>query len=260
MKKYFISMCISMLIFNSTIVFGNDEISVLEAEPTNSYTLSVNNECFEKSNIIITADWSSTNVYVSLRGFVEKFGGSISWNNETKSINLEFNGIHYEIINTDEKADVKNILSFVNVRYAKIKNIDTNEYVQGQYEEVIPIYTMNNISYINYVEFCKLAKNAGCDPDFDISEKTLTIKKYNYSADYITSNIEKNMTYSKVIGSLGESDYFELLNEGGCKIRYCVGENYVEIIFSPYSEESDMQLVSANVIDRNGNLINEIDL
>lgn len=50
MKKYFIIMCALMLILNNTIVFGDNETSVLEGEPTSHTYYNKDSSNFEESS------------------------------------------------------------------------------------------------------------------------------------------------------------------------------------------------------------------
>lgn len=260
MKKLIIFLSLFLIILSSSIVYGeDDEIRNSESTPVNSYTLNVNDMSFKNSNIIVTNDFDSINIYVSLRNFIEQFGGSINWNNESKTIDILFNGKEYLLEPTNKKVNVKTKSCFMDIDFVNI--VDNNGvYFMGQYGEVIPIYTMDNTSYLSYVDFCKLAESTGCDCSFNKGEKTLTIKKYNYDIEYIVSKLKKDMTYSYVIGILGKADYFESLVVGGCKINYKANNGYVELIFSKYNEDNDMMLISISKKYNNGEKIENIIL
>lgn len=259
MKKYFIFLFSFIMIFNCTNVWCNNvnEIYILDCEPTNIWDLSVNNDYFENSDLIVATD---TVFYVSLRGFIEQFGNTIEWNKEMGNISFNVNNCNYEIISTEENGTVNTIPSFFKIRYAKIMNKDTNQYIVDKESEIIPIYTMNNTSYLNYVDFIHILVDAGCGYKLDFDERILYINKYNYTEEYVKSIIKKDMTYSKTIGILGNADYYEALDEGGCKIRYRILEKYIEIIFRPYTDTSDMTVTNAYIIDESGSILELIKL
>lgn len=259
MKKYFIFLFSFIIIFNCTNTWCNNvnEIYILDYEPTNIWNLSVNNDYFENSSLIVATD---TNFYISLRGFIEQFGNTIEWNREIGNISFNANNINYEIISTEENGTVNTIPSFFKIRYAKIMNKYTNQYIVDKESEIIPIYMMNNTSYLNYVDFIHILVDAGCGYKLDFDERILYINKYNYTDEYVKSIIKKDMTYSKTIGILGNADYYEALDEGGCKIRYRILKKYIEIIFRPYTDKSDMRITNAYILDESGSILELIKL
>ena len=224
---------------------GINEIYLSFEEPENIWNLNINNKMYTNSDVLAG---SETNFYVSLRNFIEQYGGTIEWNSEDKTIDFTMNGVEYKIINTVEGCKINTMPRAFSVRYCKVLNKKTNEYVTDKDLTVIGVYTMNGNTYLNYLDFEHILKNAGCEYKLDFENKTLYVYKYYYTEEFVKSIIHKDMTYAKTVGILGKADYFELTEDKGCKIKYKIENGYVEITFSPYTEDSDMKIVDINVI------------
>ena len=247
MKKCLLVFLILMLGFNTIGVYGNDdaedEIILSASELENAWGINVNGDLEMNTSIFIGAI-GSPYFYVSLRGFIEEYGNEINWDPEDKIVTFDLNGSNYKIEYTDEKGDVLSMPYCFEMKYSKILNMDTNTYVGDDKPKIIAIYTMNNTTYISTPDFKDLIEDAGCDYKLDAPERIVYIKKYNYTSNYILSCVKEGMTYSNVTGILGKADHYENTEDGGCKISYRAGEENVEMIFSPYTDESDMNLIS----------------
>ena len=247
MRKYLLIFLLLVFNFNIVSVYGNDnaedEIRLSSSELENAWGINVNDELEINTSIFIGAI-GSPYFYVSLRGFIEEYGNEINWDPKDKIVTFNLNGSNYKIEYTDEKGDVLSMPYCFEMKYSKILNTDTNTYVGDEEPRIIAIYTMNNTTYISTPDFRGLIEDAGCDYKLDVQERIVYIKKYNYTSDYILTSVKENMTYSNVTGVLGKADHYENTEGGGCKISYKAGEENVEMIFSPYTDESDMKLIS----------------
>lgn len=242
------------------IISEDIEMSVYDANISNDWNMYFNNELLQNDNVLFNADQGDNMVcspYFSLRGVLGQLGENISWDKKTNNISFEYNGDKFLITGTDEKNSVRSLPSFFESRYVHIKNISTNEYVVCNNSDVINLYTMNNTSYFDIAVLSKISKMTNADYNMDLMNKNVSIKKYKYNADFIIENIHKGMTYSEILGYLGSTDYFETNQKGGCSIKYNIDKGCVEMEFSPYTDDSDMKLVSARVLDKNNNVIEE---
>lgn len=267
MKRKIIILILLLVIHNCYVVHCGEmefeeseipQIRIQEANIDNDWDFYVNNEKLENNNILISADILYSTPYIALRSFIEEVGENISWDKETNNIIFTFNRNKYLITSSDENCVVRTMPSFFDIRYVRIKNLTINEDIVISGSDTIPIYIMNNSSYINSSILSEIAKMSNCDCIFSMSNKLVSIKKYNYDKDFIVSKINKYMTYSEIIGYLGTNDYFELLEKGGCKVRYNIDMGYIEMVFTSYTDESDMKLVSAYLFDKYDNEIDEV--
>ena len=257
MKNLIITLLV--VIVNTIIVFAQNDVPVIDTnEDTESYffedkldndwDLYFNNEKIENDNIVISTDSMYHNPYIQLRGFIENSKGSIDWDKNSGDIRFDFNGDRYLISNSNEECNIKNVPSFFEVRYVNIKNISKDKYINKNDSITFPLYIMNNTSYLDYLDFKSISNISNSDLSSNINDKVVSIKKYNYTEEYISENIAKDMSYSQIIGILGKNDYFEA-KENGCIIRYVLGDKYVEMTFSEYTDDSDMKLIKAEVKD-----------
>lgn len=292
MKKIIIVLMSVLFATNVSVVYSseiNDYIDngfpeeyIYDSAIDSDWDLYVNNEKLEKENIVVSLDFNSGISYISLRSFAELMGENISWDNETGNIEFTFNKSKFLITKSEEKCDVKCLPVFFDLSYAKIKNKTTNEYVScessssivsntinnntirftNNYDkekvDIVDIYTMNNTTYITNKTLETIAKMTNVDYKCINIDKRIEIKKYNYDKEFIINRIKNGMTYSEVVGCLGTNDYFQLIDSGGCLVRYNCDIGYVELGFSEYTDESDMKLIYCSIFSKDGNLEEEI--
>lgn len=254
MNKKFLICTFIFIYFMTNLSFGAENL-----EYNDQWRLYVNNNEIDNSEeVIISKNGYLAVPYISLRSFLESQGDSISWEKETGNIYFKFNGINYEICKANDYVydgkDENTTPEFFEKSYIYIRNLDTNMLLDGNGDSVYGLYMKDNTSYLSNTAYEHLAKNSGVEYKFDALEKYVDIKKYNYTKEYILSNLSENVEYAQVIGLLGSADYFEI-KDGKCIIGYYTKDCTVEMSFLPYSDTSDMILSDVYTVNKISNIV-----
>ncbi|MEI3163418.1 MAG: hypothetical protein V8S74_08540 [Lachnospirales bacterium] len=268
MKKLITILCI--LTLSAITVYAQNEINDIDTEEMadtyffeskidNDWDLHINNSKIKNDNILISSENLYSDPYIQLRGFIENSNKDIKWDNNN-SIEFDFNGDTYLISSSNEKGTVLNAPNFFKIRYVNIKNVNKDSYIHKKDGSIIfPLYIMNNTSYLEYLDFSLIANLSDSELKLNYVDKVVSLKKYNYTEKYIAENITKDMSYSQIIGVLGKSDYFEV--KENCYIaKYNLGNKYIEMTFSDYTDDSDMKLIKAEVKDYSSDNIEKVIL